>query len=349
MDDRVWIGLEDATHLCVALLSKAGLSERNATVVAEHLVEASAMGVGSHGMARIGQYLDDLATGVVDADAEPSVTVDGQLIRIDGRRALGQVGGQAALEAILSTPDEQLLTMAFVRNTGHVGRLGAYTERLAHVGNVALAFASAPMDGHWVAPFGAAAGRMATNPISWAAPAAGGPIVADLATSTITEGQVRSLVRSGLSVPEDTLCDADGRPTTDGGVLYRQPRGFILPLGGILQGHRGSALGLLVEVMATALAGDVPTDASRIGNNLAILSVRADHAIAERVNELARYVRSAPPRDDMLVMMPGDREARARAAATHVELDSVAWSDIVGRAADVGVVAPSPARDAGGR
>ena len=45
---------------------------------------------------------------------------------------------------------------------------------------------------------------------------------------------------------------AEGRPTTDPGVLYRDPRGTILPLGGP-QAYKGFGLGLMLDVLCGGL------------------------------------------------------------------------------------------------
>ena len=49
-----------------------------------------------------------------------------------------------------------------------------------------------------------------------------------------------------------------------------------MPFGGEALGHRGFALGLLVEAMATLVPGENTSDSSRVGNNLAFVVVRVD-------------------------------------------------------------------------
>ena len=46
-----------------------------------------------------------------------------------------------------------------------------------------------------------------------------------------------------------------GHATTDPGVLFNEPKGTLLPLGGLEGGHKGYALALLVEAMTGGLAG----------------------------------------------------------------------------------------------
>ena len=52
--------------------------------------------------------------------------------------------------------------------------------------------------------------------------------------------------------------------------------GTIQPLGGPDNGHKGAALSLLVDAMATLLAGEDPDDEERIGNNVTLLAIKTD-------------------------------------------------------------------------
>ena len=54
----------------------------------------------------------------------------------------------------------------------------------------------------------------------------------DIGTSICAEGKVRVSYNKGVPVPEGWLLDAAGKPTTDPAVLYHEPKGTILPLGG---------------------------------------------------------------------------------------------------------------------
>src|SRR5262249_56590135 len=108
--------------------------------------------------------------------------------------------------------------------------------------------------GGWVrgaaAPAGSDSG-IGTNPLWLGAPTAGDPLILDIGTSVVAEGKVRVAFNKGVAAPEGWLLDEQGRPTTDPGVLYREPRGSILPLGN----YKGFGLGLLLDVFAGALSG----------------------------------------------------------------------------------------------
>ena len=65
---------------------------------------------------------------------------------------------------------------------------------------------------------------------------------------------MRVAYNKGVPVPEGWLLDGAGRPTTEPGAIYREPRGTILPLGGP-QAYKGFGIGLLLDMLAGGLSG----------------------------------------------------------------------------------------------
>ncbi|GIT30031.1 MAG: hypothetical protein Ct9H300mP1_20770 [Planctomycetaceae bacterium] len=110
------------------------------------------------------------------------------------------------------------------------GVWGAYVQLAADRGLVALATCNSPIHGHFVLPAGGRQGRLATNPIAYAFPTDGDPILADFSTSVTPEGKIRVYRNRGESLPEGWVQDAEGQPTTDPDRFYGPPRGGILPL-----------------------------------------------------------------------------------------------------------------------
>jgi uncharacterized oxidoreductase len=330
-------------ELAQRLLSAAGAPAENAHVVVEHLLDADTMGLRSHGVMRIPQYLGDIARGETDPAAAPTVTrlTPGRAL-IDGNRGFGQVAGLAMAREAVALARGTGVAFVAGRHMGHTGRIGAYAEAIAHAGMVGLAVCSGPRSGHFVAPFGGVDGRLATNPIAFAYPSAeGAPVVADFSTSVAPEGVIRSLMHRGLRVPPGALRDAAGQPTEDPAALYASPRGAIQPLGGEI-GYRGTALALLVEVFAALLAGDETDDTTRAGSNLAILALSADEAFIGRAARMGRYVRSSQPIDPARpVLLPGEREQRIAAAAGEVIVDGPTWAALEKAASGCGIPLPA--------
>jgi uncharacterized oxidoreductase len=204
--------------------------------------------------------------------------------------------------------------------------------------------------GRAVAPPGGVEGRIGTNPLCLAVPTAGEPVVLDFGTSVCAEGKVRVAFNKGEPVPEGWLLGPDGRPTTDPGVLYREPKGTILPLGGA-QAYKGFGLGLLLDMLAGGLSGapcSRPEMTPKSANAVFFLLfdparfAGADHFRTE-VTTLADNVRSCPRAEGVAaVSLPGDPERRARAQrrAEGVRLDDGTWGQLADLARRLGVAVP---------
>jgi len=339
----VLLDRDAAESFATALFRAAGGTVAVSQVVARHLVDSDSRGVPSHGLLRVPQYLDEIAAGEIDPAALPTRDrASGARVWLDGNRCFGPVAGWAAVDEATAATTVAGIAIVTVRHTGHAGRIGDYVERAARAGLVAVAYCSGPRSGHRVAPFGATEGRLSTNPIAFAFPTPSEPVVADFSTSAVPEGVVRRMHELGLPVPEGAVQDPAGRPTTDAGVLYSTPPGTILPLGGSGFGHKGFALGVLVEVLATLLAGDETADASRYGTNLALITIGADTEFPARAGRLADYVRSAAPADPARpVLMPGDPERAFAEREVGVRVDRSTWAALVAAAYERNVPLPS--------
>ncbi|MDZ7683680.1 MAG: Ldh family oxidoreductase [Gammaproteobacteria bacterium] len=102
----------------------------------------------------------------------------------------------------------------------------------------------------FVAPGVVGKKRMQTNPFCCAVPTDGEPIVLDMATSAIALGKVRVANMKGVPVPEGSLFDAEGVPTTDAGAIASG--GALGPFGR----HKGYGLALVCELLGGGLAGE---------------------------------------------------------------------------------------------
>jgi hypothetical protein len=60
---------------------------------------------------------------------------------------------------------------------------------------------------------------------------------------------------AGETFAEEWLIDATGKPSNNPQVLFDQPPGTLLPVGGLSHGHKGYGMALLVETLTAGLAG----------------------------------------------------------------------------------------------
>lgn len=332
------LGIEEAKEVVRAVLKGAGASEETSSIVADHLVVSEVQGLASHGLLRLPQYVAEIESGEIDPASWPVLEEPSPArARIEGRRCFGQVAGVVASEWAARVSSSVGACVITARDIGHTGRIGAYVESIARSGAVGLAFSSGPPSGQRVAPFGAVEGRLSTNPIAYAFPTEADPVVADFSTSVIPEGKARAARQRGEAVIPGALQDAEGNPSTDPEVLYRSPPGTLLPLGGPNVGYKGTALALLVEVMATILAGDRATDRTRIGNNLCLVGISSPEGVRGAASELVAHLKSAKPAGGAsAVLVPGERERLHAVQARTVNLPDGTWSAIKAVAARYG-------------
>jgi uncharacterized oxidoreductase len=331
------------------LFQAGGIPLDEAEVVAASLVDANLAGHDSHGLIRIPQYLKALADGHLKTGVPLKIlTQTPAVLACDGGWGLGQVQAHRLLGRLVPLARAAGVAAGTLKHCGHIGRLGEYGEAAAGQGLALFGTVNNHGFGRAVAPPGGTAGRIGTNPLCLAVPAGEGPpIVLDIGTSVCAEGKVRVAFNKGEPAPEGWLLDAEGKPTTDPGVLYRDPRGTILPLGGS-QAYKGFGIGLLLDMLAGGLSG-APASRPEIGPRSANAVVfvlfdpakfaGADHFRTE-VTDLAAHVRTCPPAaPGGVIQLPGDPERRSRAArlAAGIPLDDGTWGQLRELAARLGV------------
>ena len=337
-------------ELSAAIFRAHGTPSDDAHTVAHLLVEADLMGLHSHGILRVPQYVGDIRQGTIVPGAALRVTEQTPTAAlVDANWNFGQVGAARAAELAIERAKTMGVACASLRRCRHVGRVGAYTEQAAAQGCVALAACSTAGEGHWVAPFGGCEGRLGTNPLAFAAPTGGIPISMDFATSALPEGRVRFYRDTGQPLPPDSLVDKEGKPTLDPNDLYapeRKALGAILPFGGP-QGYKGFSLGLMAQILSSLLGAPawMEEGLEANGNNVWLLVIEVERFMtAERfraeLEGLIDYIRSsAPAQGSKGVLMPGQREFEllAQRRREGIPLEEGVWSQVKQTAEEAGV------------
>ncbi|GIX49079.1 MAG: dehydrogenase [Candidatus Tectimicrobiota bacterium] len=336
-------------EIATRIFEGAGSSPEEARIVSEHLVTANLMGHDSHGVIRIPQYLASVKNGTCVPNAPLEVVQETPATAVlNANWGYGQVAARRAMELAVAKAATQAVSAVGIHHCNHIGRLGAYPPLATAREMIAMVMVNGHGKGHLVAPYGGAEGRLVTNPIAVGIPTAQGePLLLDVATSVVAEGKVRVKRNRGEPVPEGWLVDANGLPTTDPMALYSSPRGAILPLGGLIAGHKGFGLALVVEVLSGALsrAGCAHPEATRNGNGvfMLVLNIAAFTPVAtfkQEVAQLAAYVKSARLMQGFSeILLPGEPEARTRErrAAEGIPVDDETWRQIVAAAKEFGV------------
>jgi uncharacterized oxidoreductase len=328
--------------LVAATMRGAGCGDDEAATIARRLVDANCVGHDSHGVLRVGKYLEWVREGWLRPNQAPSVVFDSDAVAIvDGNRGFGQVVGEFATALGIAKAAKAGIAMIGLRNCGHLGRVGDWAEMAADEGIVSLHFLNTS-GAQRVAPFGGSDRRLSTNPISIGVPVDGGdPVIVDLTTSTVAEGKLMVAMNKGERVPEGWIIDRDGAPTTDPRAFY--DGGALLTIGA----HKGSALSIVTDLLAGAVTtgrSSDPTDTVLRNNMLSIYISPAvyapDGSVLREAKRLVEWVKATPAlTPDAPVLAPGDIERRTRAERTRtgVPVDDKTWADLLDAAQSAGI------------
>jgi LDH2 family malate/lactate/ureidoglycolate dehydrogenase len=238
-----------------SLLEKSGLPSDRAAVIADILVEGDLMGHTTHGLQLLASYLKQLDEGGMAAAGDPEVLQDrGSAVTWDGRYLPGPWLITRAMDLAIERIGAHPVMTVVIRRSHHIACLQAYLKRATDRGLVMLLMSSDPSCGS-VTPFGGCTPVYTPNPIAAGLPTDGEPILIDISASTTTNGLTQRLYDAGQHLDHEWLVDNQGRGSRDPAVLFTDPPGAILPLGGLDSGHKGFALGLLVEALTASLGG----------------------------------------------------------------------------------------------
>ena len=326
--------------LTAAIFRAAGAPQEHAAVVADVLVDNHLAGHDSHGILRIPEYIRNVKAGEIVPAAKPQVLQEGPTSAlVTGNWAFGQVTGFFAADlAIAKAKRERVASIAVVQ-AGHTGRLAVFTERAARQG-VVMFMAIGTVARPTTAPYGGAAPVLGTNPIAFSIPnPAGPPVTLDFATSAIAAGKIKAAKAKHEPLPPNAILDKHGVPSTDPQDFF--DGGFLLPFGG----HKGYALAIIAELLSGPLAGAdaFPGVTSRSGIFLFALDATVFRPAADYEQAMANTIgriKAVPPAPGFAeVLLPGEPEARARAASERegIPIPEDTWQAVVGVGAELGV------------
>jgi LDH2 family malate/lactate/ureidoglycolate dehydrogenase len=312
----------ELTWFATALFANAGLPQDRALCVAQLLIEADLLGHTTHGLALASGYLKEIANGTMAVTGEPAVLNDFEATAVwDGKRLPGLWLTREAVRSAAARARRFGVGSISIRNSHHIGCLAVFLEEAARQGQLVFVASSDPAV-RMVAPFGGITPQMTPNPLAVGIPTGGDPILIDISASITTFGLALRLRDAGGRFPGQWAIDAQGNPTDDPKAVTGEPKGSLLPMGGLDHGHKGYALALVIEALTQALSGYGRADApSGWGASVWVQvfdSTRfAGRSEFERQTAwLAQACRTTPPRPGVdAVRLPGEQGlARKRRA-----------------------------------
>lgn len=309
----------------------AGIDKADAQIAAHQLVFADLRGVESHGIARLGGYVDRLIKHQIDPDAD--LTIDRETlstVSFNANNGLGLLMGPKAMARVIEKAQETGICFGTVRESNHFGVVGTYVRQATDAGLGGMAMTNAAAI---VVPTFATEPRLGTNPLAIGVPTRRGyPLMIDMSTSTVAWGKIEIARRAGLPLPTGWAVDRNGLPATDPAQVYG-----LTPLGGTsaMSSHKGYGLGMMVDMFCGPLSGN-PTStgitsatrggagSSRTGHAFMAWRIDAFRDVEEFQNELDAMLlefRETPVAADAPIdqlLLPGDPEHQAEVVNTEL-------------------------------
>lgn len=308
---------DEITKLVKKLLQDNGADHVAARAVANSIVAAERDGVHAHGLRRLPAYLSALRTQWVNGAAAMSIAINSPgVLQVNASNGFAQAALARAKQDALQRVRANGICAISIRDSHHFGVLWPDVEQFADEGLVSLSFVNCRS---LIVGPGAKKTVLGTNPVAFAVPRQNAPpLVCDLASSTMSHGDVMLAAQDGRSVEMGVGVDNEGNPTQNPSEIVTG--GALLPFGG----HKGFWIALLVEVMAAALTGgrfgfedalDNPDggSTSNAGQLLILIDPKQTNStnFCARIEALLAMIRAAGT--DRL---PGDRRYRSREEAS---------------------------------
>lgn len=342
----------DLINYARTLLTTAGLEHDKAAAVADILVQGDLMGHNTHGLALLPGYLTELESGAMEKLGTPAVLADHPAaVTWDGRRLPGPWLVLQAMALATERAATQGTCTVVIRRSHHIACLAAYLKRATDQGLMMLLTCSDPNTAS-VAPFGGLDPVFTPNPVSAGIPTNGVPVLMDVSTSATTNGMTNRLHKEGKRLPAAWVMDGHGVASDNPSVLFDEPKGTILPLGGMDSGHKGYGLTLLVEALTGGLAGHGRADAKEGWGATVFLQVIDPRAFAgldaftRQTGHVADACRaSRPAQAGSAVRTPGEKgiALAARQMESGLELYPSILPALSSWAIKLGVTEPSAA------
>jgi delta1-piperideine-2-carboxylate reductase len=307
-----------------AIFRKAGLNATQAGAIARVIVAGERDACKSHGVYRIEGALRTIKAGKVRPDALPELESQhtGAIVRVDAKGGFANPAFDLGLPVLTERARKFGLAALVINNAVHFTALWVEVEALAEKGLAGIAMCPSYAA---VAPTGGNKPLLGTNPFAFGWPRRGRPpYVFDIATSVAARGEIELHRRAGKPLPEGWAIDAEGRPTTDPEAALA---GAMLPFGG----HKGSAIGTMIELLAGIMIGDLTSAGAldRLGT-LTLYPAHGELVLAFSPEAFAAGS-DAPPRAEALfeaiegqgARLPSQRRFTARARS---ELEGISLS-----------------------
>ena len=344
-NDEIRVDAGELLELVTAVFERCGMSNADAALLADSLVDADLGGTHSHGVLRVPGYVEKLTTQGVNPTAKPEVVREGpSFVIVDGRNSMGQIGTALAMRKVIGKASQTGIAAGAIRGSNHCGAMAYFTRMALPHDMIGIATTNAIPT---MAPWGGTERILGINPLAISVPAGEmSPIAYDAAFSGSSHGKIRIYQQKGMRIPEGWVIDREGQPTTDPMAAVD---GLLAPIGGF----KGAGLAMIMGILSSMLSGacygtelgsieegPIPGEDGHFVAAIHIASFEDVERFKSRVDTAIQQIhdcRLAPGFDR--VYAPGELEAirRAEYSAQGIPLNHVTRTDVRKTAERLGI------------
>jgi L-2-hydroxycarboxylate dehydrogenase (NAD+) len=243
----------------VKIMVRAGISEEDAGIIADVLIQADKFGIDSHGVNRLKPfYLDRIKEGILNPVTRFEIVREGPTTAVvDGHNGMGHVVSYKAMNLAIEKARKYGMAMVAVRNSTHYGIAGYYALMAVRENMIGITGTNARPS---AAPTFGVENMLGTNPLTFGMPSDEPfPFLIDCATSITQRGKVELYARLGKDLPVGWVIDEDGESKINSREVLNDlvtGRAALTPLGGIGEetaGYKGYGYATVVEILSAAL------------------------------------------------------------------------------------------------
>ncbi|MEM1983207.1 MAG: Ldh family oxidoreductase [Sulfolobales archaeon] len=322
---------EELKELLINVFKALNISPEHSEIVADSLVNSNLRCVDSHGVSRGLDFITGIKLGEINPKPRIKILKESDVsVLIDGDKGIGIPVAYEVTLKVIEKAKKFGVGVGAARNLWNVGALAYYVMKVAKEGLVGISLANAKAR---IGVPGVKSALVGTNPIAVAIPTDDGPIVLDMALSTVAVGKIVLAARKGEKIPEGWAVTKDGKPTTDPKEALE---GYLTPMGG----YKGLGLAIIVDILSGVFIG-APYSLIISGKGpytqggflIIALNPNMFREYKEFINDIRNYVetlKSLPKEPGIEVLMPGEPELRCynERILKGIPLDDGVWEQL---------------------
>lgn len=289
--EKVIVSVQEARRFAQDAFFVYGIPKEEALIFSDVLVESDMLGVMTHGLIRLPEYLERIKNGGMEKSLNLEVLHNwpwgGAL---DAGNGIGHVAAYMGMQWVIKKAKTLGIGMATMRMSTHFGLAAYYSLMATKQGMIGIVGSnSSPL----MAPWGGIEKKIGNNPLAIAVPGKTFPISFDIACSAAARSKLDEALREEKSIPKGWALDEKGEETTD---PLEAIKGVLQPFGG----HKGYGLAFIIDIFSGILSsGKVSTDiknkshystARNIGHFFMAISIEHFLPLDEFLSRLEDYV-----------------------------------------------------------